>query len=130
MSHAAEFDLIDLAHLRGLGSLKWSAVLAYLDTNRLLLADLIAQHLPAVRYAPPQGTYIVWLDCRDLALDMPPAEFFRTRAGVALTDGADCGEAGEGFVRMVIATPAPILEQAVTRMGQAVATASVGSPPR
>ncbi|MBA3529539.1 MAG: aminotransferase class I/II-fold pyridoxal phosphate-dependent enzyme [Propionibacteriaceae bacterium] len=105
------------------------AVLAYLDTNRLLLANLIAQHLPGVRYAPPQGTYIAWLDCRDLAVDMPPAEFFRARAGVALTDGADCGEAGEGFVRMVFATPRPILEQAVTRMGQAVASAPAGSPP-
>ncbi len=95
-------------------------VIGYLDTNRMLLADLLAEHLPGVRYTPPQGTYIGWLDCRDLGLDVAPAEFFRERAGVALTDGALCGAAGAGFVRMVFATPRPILEQAVSSMGRAV----------
>lgn len=92
----------------------------YLDANRRLLAELVAEHLPGVVHAPPQGTYIGWLDCRGLGLDLAPAEFFREHAGVALTDGADCGTGGEGFVRMVFATPAPVLTQALTRMGKAV----------
>jgi cystathionine beta-lyase len=101
--------------------LPWlQSVVGYLDTNRKLLADLVAEHLPGVRYCPPQGTYIGWLDCRPLGLDVAPADFFREHAGVALTDGADCGEAGVGHVRLVFATPRPILEQAVTQMGEAL----------
>ena len=95
-------------------------VLGYLDGNRRRLAELVTEHLPGVRYRPPEGTYIAWLDCRQLDLDVPAADFFRERAGVALTDGSDCGPAGAGFVRMVFATPSPILEQAVTHMGEAL----------
>jgi cystathionine beta-lyase len=95
-------------------------VVHYLDGNRRALATLLAEHLPAVRYTVPEGTYIAWLDCRGLGLDGSPAEFFREHAGVALTDGRACWDAGEGFVRMVFATPRPILEQAVAAMGAAV----------
>ncbi len=35
----------------------------------LILGDLLAEHLPPVRFVPPQGTYLVWLDCRELHLD-------------------------------------------------------------
>jgi len=96
------------------------SVLGYLDTNRTLLSDLVTEHLPGVRYTPPQGTYIGWLDCRPLGLDVAPADFFREHAGVALTDGADCGEAGVGHVRLVFATPRPILEEALSLMGDAL----------
>jgi cystathionine beta-lyase len=103
----------------------WLAeVVRYLDGNRRALAALLAEHLPAVRYTAPEGTYIAWLDCRGLGLDGGPAEFFREHAGVALTDGTACGAAGDGFVRLVFATPLPILEQAVTAMGAAVARAA------
>jgi len=102
------------------GGQPWLAdVLGYLDGNRTALTTLLAEHLPEVRYAPPEGTYIAWLDCRPLGLEESPADFFR-RAGVALTDGTACGTAGAGFVRLVFATPRPILAEAVTRMGEAV----------
>jgi cystathionine beta-lyase len=94
-------------------------VVGYLDSNRRVLADLVGKHLPGVRYRPPEGTYIGWLDCRALDLGVP-ADFFREHAGVALTDGAACGEAGAGHVRLVFATPRPILEEAVSRMGDAL----------
>ena len=95
-------------------------ILGYLDGSRALLGDLLAEHLPEVRYEPPEGTYIGWLDCRALDLAPTPADFFREHAGVALTDGAACGEAGVGHVRMIFGTPRPILEQAVASMGRAV----------
>lgn len=96
-------------------------VVSYLDGNRHALADLLAEHLPDVRYTRPQGTYIAWLDCRELDFDgANPADFFREQAGVSLTDGIACGVAGTGFVRMIFATPRPILEQAVINMGAAI----------
>ena len=37
-----------------------------------------------------------------------------------LTDGAACGEAGRGHVRLNFATPRPILAEIVSRMAEAV----------
>ncbi|MGW2635866.1 aminotransferase class I/II-fold pyridoxal phosphate-dependent enzyme, partial [Streptomyces sp. NPDC001348] len=42
------------------------ALLAGLDDNRRLLARLLAEHLPAVRYRPGEATCLAWLDCRGL----------------------------------------------------------------
>ncbi len=92
--------------------------LATLDGNRRLLADLVAEHLPGVAHTPPEGTYLAWLEGVDLD---DPGEFFLERAGVALVDGARCGEAGRGAVRLNFATPRPVLERIVERMGDALA---------
>lgn len=102
-------------------SRQWLAdTVTYLDGNRALLGDLLAQHIPEVRYSAPEGTYIAWLDVRELGLERSPAEFFRERAGVALTDGSACGAAGEGFVRFIFATSRPIIEQSVRQMADAL----------
>lgn len=95
-------------------------VLGYLDQNRRALADLLATHLPEVGYQPPEGTYLAWLDCRRLVTgDVPLDAYFEEHAGVALVDGAQCGRAGRGHVRLNFATPRPILQRIVTRMAHA-----------
>ena len=96
-------------------------VLAYLDGNRRLLADLVAEHLPGVGFTPPEGTYLAWLDCRRLGLEGSAGAFFLERAGVALVDGPECGAPGAGHVRLNFATPRPVLATIVERMAAAVA---------
>ena len=119
----------------------WLAdAIAYLDGSRLLLADLLADRLPEVGYRPPEGTYLAWLDCRSVftgsefaALEFTgaagqverlaeadPAEFFLTKARVMLINGAECGDAGRGYVRLNFATPQPILAEIVRRLAEAV----------
>jgi len=103
----------------------WLAdVVGYLDGSRGLLAGLLAEQLPAIGYQPPEGTYLAWLDCRDLCRDLgiddSPAEFFLAKARVLLTDGAACGDAGRGHVRLNFATPRPVLAEIVRRMAEAV----------
>ena len=44
------------------------AVVAHLERNRLRFAELVAEHLPAVKHRPPAATYLAWLDCRGTAL--------------------------------------------------------------
>jgi cystathionine beta-lyase len=92
----------------------------YLDGNRFALRDLLAEHLPEVGYAVPDATYIGWLDCSALGIEGSIADFFRTQAGVTLTDGALCGRGYERFVRIIFAMPRPILEQAIINMADAV----------
>ncbi len=98
-------------------------LLAVLDRNRRLLGDLLAEHLPAVRYAPPQGTYLAWLDCRGLGLEDEPVDVFRERGRVALGPGPKFGAHGTGHVRVTMGTSAGILRTIVERMRSAVAKA-------
>ncbi|WP_411734750.1 MalY/PatB family protein [Paeniglutamicibacter sp.] len=95
-------------------------VIGYLDESRMLLSDIIKEHLPQVRYSPPQGTYLAWLDVSRLALDPGPAQFFLKEAQVALINGSACGSGGKGFVRLNFATPHPVLGGMIHRMGAAV----------
>nr|WP_179429866.1 aminotransferase class I/II-fold pyridoxal phosphate-dependent enzyme [Spelaeicoccus albus] len=101
---------------------EWLAgTLDYLDGNRKAMVDLVAEQLPGVGFLPPSGTYLAWLDCRDLDLGDHPFEFFMENAGVACTDGALCGEAGKCHIRFNFATPRPVLTAALERMGRALA---------
>jgi cysteine-S-conjugate beta-lyase len=92
-------------------------VVGYLHGNVTRLGELLDG--TGIGYRAPEGTYLTWLDFRDL--DLPAgsasmAAYFRHHADVALIDGALCGEAGAGFVRLNAGMPRPILEQAVGRM--------------
>ncbi|OBA70083.1 cystathionine beta-lyase [Mycobacterium sp. 1554424.7] len=109
------------------------ALLSGLDANRTLLGDLVAEHLPGVRYQWPQGTYLAWLDCRELGFDEEaagglavvadmagPARWFRDHARVALSSGHVFGTGGAGHVRLNFATSKAILTEAISRMGGAL----------
>ncbi|MEU6250335.1 aminotransferase class I/II-fold pyridoxal phosphate-dependent enzyme [Glycomyces sp. NPDC047010] len=96
------------------------ALLAGLAENRRLLARLLAEHLPAVRYRPQPGTYLAWLDCRALGLGDDPAAAFLERGRVALNSGLPFGTGGKGHVRLNYGTSPEILTEAVERMAAAV----------
>jgi cysteine-S-conjugate beta-lyase len=111
------------------------ALLAGLDHNRHLLTALLAEHLPQVRYTPPQATFLAWLDCRALGLDdgasalgergqvrmkAGPAAVFLDKGRVALSAGPAFGTGGAGHVRLNLATSTQILTEAVHRMAAAI----------
>jgi cystathionine beta-lyase len=95
-------------------------LLAYLDGNRAWLAEFVRARLPGVRCAPPEGTYLAWLDCRGAGLD-DPFTFFLERAKVALNDGATFGPGGRGFVRLNFGCPRALLTEGLERMAAALA---------
>lgn len=96
-------------------------VVEYLDGNRRMLAQLVDEKLPGVRMIVPEGSYIALLDFRESGLTGDLAEWFREHAGVAMTDGAACGEAAIGYTRFVFALPRPLLVEAVERIAAALA---------
>jgi cysteine-S-conjugate beta-lyase len=101
---------------------EWLAeLLAYLQGNLEFLSDFTVRRIPRIKLIQPQGTYLVWLDCRGLGMDKEALKkFMRERAGVGLDDGSKFGAGGEGFQRMNIACPRSILEEALTRIEAAV----------
>jgi cystathionine beta-lyase len=92
------------------------AVVALVDRNRVRLGELLRQHLPGVRYVPPQAGYLAWLDCAALGLGDDPARAFLDRGRVALSPGPTFGSQGKGFARLNVATTGALLEEAVRRM--------------
>jgi len=96
------------------------AVLAQLHHNRARLGADLAARLPDIRWAPPQGTYLAWLDCTRLGLGDDPAAVFLTRGRVALGRGLDYGPPGAGHVRLNFATSPEHLGDAVRRMARAL----------
>ncbi|MGW1543803.1 MalY/PatB family protein [Streptomyces sp. NPDC002309] len=111
-----------LAHTAALrdGTAWLDALLAGLDENRRLLAELLAGQLPGVVYRPGDATYLAWLDCRDLGLGDDPADVFLRRGRVALNSGPGFGTGGAGHVRLNLATSPEILTEAVRRMAAAL----------
>lgn len=106
----------------------WLAeVLSYLAANRQLLGEMLTELMPAIDYLPPEGTYLAWLDMhaaigrgsKDLESE-DLATRVRQESRVALTDGADCGAAGRGFLRFNFALPRPLLEESVRRLASAL----------
>lgn len=97
--------------------------LDYLNGNLEFLLKYFEEKIPEIRVIRPEGTYLVWLDCR--ALDMEPMalrSFMREKAKVGFDDGFLFGAGAEGFQRMNIACPRVILEEALQRIERAVDT--------
>ncbi len=99
----------------------WLArVREHLSAQRDHLAARLSAELPAVRYDPPEATYLAWLDFRAMGLGDDPAEQLERDARVALSHGHDFGPEGAGFARLNFATSREILDEIVDRIVAAV----------
>jgi cystathionine beta-lyase len=127
---AAQLDLVRAVNVLGYtaalaayrdGQPWLDALLAYLEANRDFVVEYVRTKLPGVGTAPPEATYLAWLDCRDANLpDGDPYTFFLDEARVALNDGRTFGRGGAGFVRLNFACPRSVLADALDRMRQAL----------
>lgn len=96
-------------------------VMEYIHKNLDFLIEYTENKIPQIEVIKPQGTYLIWLDCRKLGLNNQELKNFMLKdAKVGLNDGFIFGEEGSGFVRMNIACPMAILEEALKRIENAV----------
>ena len=108
-----------LAAYRDAGAWK-DAAIAYLQANRDYLADALARRLPEMRMTRPEGTFLAWLDCKDLALPTDPYSFFLEHAKIGFSAGSDFGAAYGDYVRLNFGCSRATLEEAITRLEAAV----------
>ena len=96
-------------------------LLPYLEGNLDFLVDYFNNRIPNIKVSKPQGTYLAWLDCRELSMDQKAlVDFFIYKAGVGLNDGSAFGAGGEGFMRLNAACPRSLLEEGLKRIENAV----------
>lgn len=97
------------------------ALLIYLRDNRDFVRDYLKKNISAIRLIQPQGTYLLWLDCRDLKMtDLQLEAFFVKDAKVGLNPGKSFGKGGNGFMRLNIASPRSVIAESLNRITNAL----------
>lgn len=97
-------------------------MLRYIEGNIDFVTNWCAERIPQIKPLRPQASYLVWLDCRGLGLAHDELiDLFVNKARLALNDGAMFGPGGDGFMRLNVASPRKLLEQALLQLKDAVA---------
>ncbi len=78
---------------------------AFLKENAAVVRDYLAEYLPEVKLAEPEGTYLLWLDMTAYGLTSDELIERIAAAGAGLNNGIHYGEHYDGFVRMNVACP-------------------------
>jgi len=96
-------------------------VMTYIEDNLDFLERYIGANIPGIEVIRPDGTYLVWLDCRQLGLDQWALKrLMLEQARIFPDEGFIFGPEGEGFERINIACPRSILKDALQRIRHAV----------
>ncbi len=101
---------------------QWLAELkAYLKGNLDYLREFVEKRLQGIRLIEPEGTYLIWLDLRELGLSPEEQDRMMVEdAKLWLDTGTMFGEEGSGFERINIACPRATLEKALTQLEAAI----------
>ena len=87
---------------------------AYLKSNFVFLKEYINNNIPKLTVIEPEGTYLIWIDCRKLNLtDEKLKELINFKAKVWVDDGYVFGKGGSGYRRLNIACPKETLKRAL-----------------
>ena len=96
-------------------------LILHIDGNMQYVVDFIAEKLPEIKVVKPEGTYLMWLDFNGTKIPQDKIqEFLINEAKVAMNDGGSFGSNGKGFVRMNMACPRYMVEEAMERIEKAL----------
>jgi cystathionine beta-lyase len=96
------------------------ALLVYLEGNVALIRNYLQGNSSPVSMIDPEGTFLVWLDFRELGLDAKALEtFLAHEAKIALSPGYWFGREGAGFARMTIGCPQATITRALANLAAA-----------
>ena len=91
-------------------------LIPYLEVNRNYVEKSL-KDLDGIDVVHPEGTYLLWLDCRKLKMKQEELEkFFVEKVKLGLNNGLSFGIEGNGFMRMNIACPHSTVEEAMERI--------------
>lgn len=92
-------------------------LIGYLAGNLALVRDFCKNRVPQIQLVEPEGTYLAWLDCRELGMtDDELMAFFSDEAKVWLDPGKHSGEQGSGFMRFNLGSSRSVIAQALDQI--------------
>jgi cystathionine beta-lyase len=92
-------------------------LLEYLAQNMLLIKTYLSEHIQKIKFIEPEGTYLAWLDCRELGISAQKLDEVVTHKGkLWLNAGYTFGKGGNGFERINAACPRSVLHKALERL--------------
>ena len=92
-------------------------LIGYLAGNLALVRDFCKNRVPQIQLVEPEGTYLAWLDCRELGMtDDELMAFFSDEAKVWLDPGTHSGEQGSGFLRFNLGSSRSVIAQALDQI--------------
>lgn len=93
----------------------------YLHDNKQCVRDFVKERLPMIKVVPSTATYLLWLDCGEIAEDAAKlAYFIREYNGLYLTEGEEYGACGRSFLRLNPACPRKRLMEGLRRLEEGV----------
>ena len=96
-------------------------LLPYISANFDYVVDYLSKNIPQIKTYAPDATYLMWLDCRDLGMDDAALNrFFIEKAKLGLNAGNSFGRQLSGYMRLNVACPRSVLEQAMAQLKAAV----------
>ena len=99
------------------------ALKKHLQENLDFLRNWLKTNLPKVRLIEPEGTFLLWIDFSSYGFDDKTLDdIIVQNAKVWLDRGTMFGFEGENFQRINIATPRPLLQDALERIRNALET--------
>ncbi|GKT35676.1 pyridoxal phosphate-dependent aminotransferase, partial [Aduncisulcus paluster] len=99
------------------------SMIDYVKGNMDYVRKYCQEHIPQLIPNEPEGTYLIWMDCRELGLnDEDLANFMINEAKIALNPGTAFGEEGSGYVRLNLACPRSAVIEAMQSLKEAVQT--------
>ena len=95
----------------------YAAMKNYVRDNIAFARAYVEENLPGVRMIDTQGTYLIWLDFRQIGLTVEQLDHkIIYEAGLWLDSGKIFGKTGEGFERINVACPRAVLQEALDRI--------------
>ena len=94
-----------------------NALLEYIQGNIDYARSFLKENLPEIVMSPIEATYLLWLDFLNTGMTGEALhDFMISKAKVGGNDGSMYGPGGEGFLRLNIACPRRVVEEAFTRI--------------
>lgn len=89
----------------------------YVKNNYLFLKDFFENNPCGIKVFPLESTYLSWLSIKDLNISSKDfCKKLYKEGRVLLNEGTEYGKGGEGFIRLNLALPKTVLNEALIRI--------------
>jgi len=124
LNHTKHRDFVNSASYMGIIALMTSyqecddyvdELVSYIRNNMTVVEDFIREHCAPLKFRKPEGTYLAWIDCRDLPFSAEKLQDVLVNVGKV---GIMKGETyfGDGYLRMNVGCPVSKVRDGLQRL--------------